>query len=117
VGAAEVADAPAALRGADLGVIAADGAVVEDHLEGLEATDTEQFAGFPGSALERAVHSTQADGPLHLTSLAGALRVGALTAGRRSPTRQRGKVAPRRHVGLRRPRAVGGEGHGVRREV
>jgi len=74
VGAAQVADAPAALGGPDLGVIAADGVVVEDHLEGLEPADADQVVRFPGSTLERAVHAAQAYGPLHVTSLAGSLR-------------------------------------------
>ena len=65
VGAAQVAQTPAAIGEADLGVIAADRVVVEHDFQRIEPADAQQLRGFPRLALERAVHATQANGPLH----------------------------------------------------
>src|SRR5262249_12739443 len=61
VGAAEVADAPAAVGGFDLGVVAAHGAVIEHDFEGFEPANAENLGRFPGPAFLGAVHPTQAD--------------------------------------------------------
>ena len=42
----------------NLGVVAADGAVVEHDLERIEPADAQQFRRFPRLALERPVHAT-----------------------------------------------------------
>src|SRR5204863_9620478 len=65
VGAAQVADAPAAVGGVGLGGVAADGAVVEDHLRRLLPADAQQSGGLPEAVLVRPVHTPQADTSLH----------------------------------------------------
>ena len=49
VGAAQVADAPAAVGGTHLGVVAADRVVVENDLQGIEPADAQQFRRLPGA--------------------------------------------------------------------
>jgi hypothetical protein len=52
VGAAEVADVPALLVGVDLGMAAADGAVVDGDFEGVHAADPQEGLRLPRAALD-----------------------------------------------------------------
>ena len=65
VGAAQVAHAPAAVGGLDLGVVAADRAVVQHDLQRIEPADAQQVRRFPGLSLDGPIQSAQADRPFH----------------------------------------------------
>src|SRR5262249_9501370 len=65
VGAAEIADPPAPLGRAQLGVEAADRAVVEHDFQRGEAPHAEQGGRLPGLPLDGAVDPAQPDEPLH----------------------------------------------------
>src|SRR5262249_10172366 len=57
IGAAQVADTPAPLGPADLGVVAADRAVIEDDLERVEATDPQEIARLPAPVFDGPVET------------------------------------------------------------
>jgi hypothetical protein len=66
VGALQVADRPVAVQAdADLGVLAADGAVVEDDLQRGEPAGAQQRIVLPDVALDRATDAPESNDPLH----------------------------------------------------
>src|SRR5262245_10033679 len=65
VGAAQIADAPTLPRAANFSVAAADGGVVEDDFECVEAAGAQETFRFPDLAFDVAVDATQTDALFH----------------------------------------------------